>query len=573
MSFKIKSNRIIFILQKNLLEKNNFFVKSARSFLKQDPGLLIAYGILFLIWILNVDAIPWLDAANEVAKKQIYFYQGDFGAYKQAIGMYATPDGLVMDHPLGRIAILTAFLLIFGMNSFAATLPGFLLNLAAVFSIYKICIKFANPNCARIAAILLACDPLFIATSIHTLPDHFYAAVALVACYAYSYNKTKLWCVALVVAALTKETALLLIFAFIGQWIISVPFSLREKKILDYKKILIPIAVVCLYFLYLKIIKSFGVGPWSFAGKSGFASVVENLHDLVGLKRLIMGNFFEHYNWLSLTIFNFQWLINALACWWFVVFFASKFKKNEEGLSEISLCIARIVMSALTLIFIYFAYYFFEWKNYILSIGVFIILPTAYFFSVTLAYHLQKNKSYYFESPFFAIFLMATMHVCLVLTFNTWSIPRYVLPVTVFLIIPASFFVDFLSCHVGKTVRYFLYAAGLCVMAVRFFVSADPITSELKDSNGQLVYAVERLYGETYYRDRVSNLDFVVYNNQYLSMLSKRSDWYRELADLKLDAQGYIQAIRCNDLSADDYHVLAAFTDFSKNYEGYCHRE
>lgn len=548
------------VLKKYISRVSHYTVETYKKILTQDSGLLFAFFIVILVWAINANSIAWLDAAWELAHKELLFYRGDFKTYL---------DGITFDHPLGRLFVLTLFLKIFGLHAFATTLPGMLLNLAAVFSIFSLCKRYGSINSARIAAILLACDPIFIATSLHTLPDHYFTAIMLVACYAYASNRMILWSVALIAIVLNKETALLLIFAFIGQWVISIPFFLKEKKKIHYERVLIPILALIIFQLYIYISEHyFNHARWTYAGSSGFSSAWDNLVNItVKLRKLWSGNWTEHLNLLNLTVFNFQWIINILAYWWFTIIFfdalkaASPLLATHKKIQTINI----VTMFLIAGILFWLAYFVMELTQYIIPFTVAIILPSAYFLSELINIKIKKINTNYFSTPLLAIIMFVIAYICLVSTYDTFATPRYSLPVTVFLIIPAALFVDFLSVHIGKGVRLFLYAMGFLIMTIRFFSSIDPVTDRLSLYHYPGFDKVI-VHGELIYLSRLGVMDTAVYNGQYLIMVSRRT------ALIRAYANGHSKiAPPCNILDDAQWRLIENFTNFDwSDHKGDC---
>jgi hypothetical protein len=120
-----------------------------------------------------------------------------------------------------------------------------------------------------------------------------------------------------------------------------------------------------------------------------------------------------------------------------------------------------------------------------------------------------NRKDLWFYSP---IIVFVFLYVFLVVSFPTWSIPRYVLPVLPFLYI-------FIAAHLWK--KRLVLGLTFFISIISLFHSVDPVS--------HYFYKEQEILGQKFYQVPNSGYDGITYNMQYF-LYTKRvnEEYYKE---------------------------------------------
>ncbi len=152
------------------------------------------------------------------------FFWDELGVYSRAAMHLAVhglsllpdsmPDVLSRGHPLLTPFIFGTTFKLFGVSQLTARLTGLLIYFIGVGFGFKILARYMNAMWAAAFLFCIAIQPAFIAQSVLVLPETLLMTLTLAAIYAYLTQKHfGLW-IALSLAVLTKESALVLPIAF-----------------------------------------------------------------------------------------------------------------------------------------------------------------------------------------------------------------------------------------------------------------------------------------------------------------------------------------------------------------------
>ena len=135
---------------------------------------------------------------------------------------------------------------------------------------------------------------------------------------------------------------------------------------------------------------------------------------------------------------------------------------------------------------------------------------------------LRKNKLTIFKltsglKTFYVIFIFNFVYIISVLSFQTYTIPRYVLPVIPFLLIGTSFCLETITKK-SSALKIYLSVPLVIFVVIRLFMSADPISS--------LLWGKTNILGENMYsiHRHLAGNDGITYNMQYAQIVKKRTE-------------------------------------------------
>lgn len=125
------------------------------------------------------------------------------------------------------------------------------------------------------------------------------------------------------------------------------------------------------------------------------------------------------------------------------------------------------------------------------------------------------KQSFQKKLVFLVIFLFIFTYLLTVLSLQTYTIPRYALPLIPFIIIFLSKSITSLK---NKTLSYSLTTLVLCLVFVSLFFSADPVAKRIWGEN--------KIFNQTVYglSNRLAGNDGLTYNLQYLLIAKDRSN-------------------------------------------------
>lgn len=356
-------------------------------------------------------------------------------------------------HPPLKLIATFPFYYFMGISPLSYSILGIVFGILGIISIYLLSKDLFGKSSANLSAIFLSLYPLFISNSIFSMRDTMITTLITTA--LLSYKKQKMFSYALFTsfAVLTKETALLLpIIVIIGEII----FSSHRKK-LTLKNIInkiyffLPFLV---FYIWKIILNSYGKTSWNewiFADAQNKGVVFVILNNLISL------NFINPYaiqHWKQLIFLNFNWIYLSIILLGLATYIL-KIKKGKFTNNKDDLKIISI-----------------------------------------------------------CIFLVIT-YLLTVLSLQTYTIPRYALPIIPFLIIGIAKYISHIKT---KLIRSLISAIIILVMVISLFNSIDPIAIRIW---GKTQIFNESLYGNN---NHLAGNDGITYNMQYLLIARERSE-------------------------------------------------
>lgn len=356
-------------------------------------------------------------------------------------------------HPPLKITFLSFLYLIFGVNQFVFTINGYLWGILGIVSFYYL-LKRVFSGSEIVGTLLLSTSPLFISSGIFGLTDYILTNLLIFTLFAYISKKYFLFILSLCAIVLVKETGLLIVGVFL---IIEIVYILTKKgKLLRLVPYTLPFLTYFLWDLFLKINGRGAWKDWIFtetADKGTFYTIVHNILTLQIFNKYAG----EHF--LQLFFLNFTWVM--------------------VGFSVVITC-----------------FIFYKKKNFKK-------------FLLQLATFDQKSK------VVLCIISFSVLYALTVLTLQTYTIPRYALPIIPFLILWFSVSVIQLKNYLVKTLSIFIV---FIFSTLGLFLSIDPIANTIWGKTNVLG---EELYATN---QKLSGNDGLTYNYQYLQIIKKRTN-------------------------------------------------
>ncbi len=353
-------------------------------------------------------------------------------------------------HPPLKVLALSSLYHILGIHSEIIILLGYISGIGGIISAFIIGKNISNLKTGGFFAIFLSVNPLFLSTSIFALTDYLLTNLILICIALLLEKKLFLYTLALIAIVLIKETGLLLLIIL---FILDLIYSKKKNlTTLPY------LASSAAYLYWQYFLHSLGKGAWSdyifasTADKGTFYTVVFNILTFQFI------NTYAYQQLLQLLFLNSNWIMIGLSICFTILFFTHK---NNR----------------------------------------------AHFIQMLLVKN-QKSKS------IAAIISFCFLYCISVLTLQTYTIPRYALPLIPFIIL---WFLVVVQKIRNKTLEKIFITFVFCVSAVSLFISLDPFASNLwgrKDFLGQKVYALDKT---------ISGNDGITYNLQFIKGANLRS--------------------------------------------------
>ena len=365
-------------------------------------------------------------------------------------------------HPPLKQILSSGFFRVFGVSQISFNLIGLTFGLLGIIFVYLLARRLTNKSSALIASFLFAIYPLYISAGIFSLIDFLLTVVVLGAIYFYSVENYFFYSLFAALAFLSKETGILLALAIL---MVEVALDLRSLfssrkgrglNLLSWILVFFPFLVAFAWNSFLKSRGGAFWQDWNFSEVSEKGSVYTIAHNLLTLNFL---NKYAYQNWKELLILNFNWVYTLLGVLGIIFIFS---RKKFESIMNII-----------------------------------------------------KDKK--IHKPVFVIILFCAFYFFAVLTFQTYTIPRYGLPLGPFLVMGASFSLTALL----KKYKLFsgpALALIISISLVRLFLSVDPISI--------IIWGREKVLEQKVYslRKSLAGNDGITYNLQYLQIAKKRSD-------------------------------------------------
>lgn len=356
-------------------------------------------------------------------------------------------------HPPGKEFITFPFFVLLGVNRYSYTLIGPLFGVIGIVFFYLLTLKTFGKTPARIASFLLAINPLFLSVGIFSLTDFLLVVFAIGSFYFYLSRKNLLLSIFLSLSFLVKETGLIIPISMIAIEFISI------KKLRTFTTFLLalftPFLIAYTWYSFLKIQDKPLWSDWNFSETASQGSVYTVFHNLITFSFL---NKFALQNWLHLFILNFNWvywLISVIG----LIHILSRFKGKK----------------------------------------------------IRFLINMQSGKTLLSITIFFFLYSLT------VLSFQTYTIPRYTLPLIIFPLLGISESLYIFSKYHKIRIAILLIPVIL-ITGFSLFFSLDPISIAF--------WGREKVLGEEIYaiRKKLAGSDGITYNMQYAIISKKRTN-------------------------------------------------
>lgn len=452
------------------------------------------FSILIFVLLLMpfLGALPYMDGSIDFV--QIFsFFTGGFPK------LFSNMSGV---HPPLKVMLGSLFLKTFGVSPLAYNLLGLALGIAALIAIWFLVKKLVNHKVAGISVLLLSSTPLFLASSFFAATDFMLTCLVLISLALYIYNKKVLLTIALCLLVMTKETALLLpvVLLLVESFFALYKWHLKTYNFhwKNFMADFLPAVLPLLLFLgWLEFLKYNNRGVWSewlFTSSTNtntFSLILGNIFNLTFLNK------YAFQNWNQLLLLNFNWIITGTNIIGTIYYLWHLQDKQKEKIRT-SIISANIHLKTITLIVLFCA-------------------------------------SYYL----------------LVLSLQTWTIPRYGLPViTLALILFATYIYE-----LTKRKLLLKIIVTIILISVTYFAlykSVDPVSKTLWDK-GNFIH--EEMYNLP---DKLAGNDGLFYNLQALKIAKQRSDLIYQANDKGI----ILHSAQCNWILTKEYIDKQIFTIF-----------
>lgn len=358
-------------------------------------------------------------------------------------------------HPPLKIFLYDFLYSIFGIHAAITTLTGYLWGILGIVSFFLLLKKLA-PGSEKIGTLLLALNPLFLAAGLFSLTDYILTNLLLTTLTAYVFKKKIIFVICLSGLVLTKETGLLapIIFLIIGLLVFLKNKFHKEKT--DFFLYSIPLAAYYIWGLFLKTQNKSSWNDWIFAETKNQGTFYTIFHNITTLH---IFNKFAAQHFLQLFFLNFNWIIIAISI--YITIIILKRKENRKK-----------IVHKITL---------FD----------------------------AQSKTVLF------ILIFCILYVLTVLTLQTYTIPRYALPIIPFLILWFSVVATQLKNLLIRITAIFVI---FLFTILGLFFSIDPIANALW---GKVEVLGQNVYATNYH---LSGNDGLTYNYQYLLIIKERTE-------------------------------------------------
>lgn len=371
-------------------------------------------------------------------------------------------------HPPLKIIASSILIRFIPLLPFSYNLLGIIFGIAGIFGIYYFSLITFTKKEAIISSSLLAISPLFIANTVFGLFDYMLTVFIIIALYFYIKRQFVTYAVFASLCVLTKEPGLILVFTVL---LIEIIFEIKNilnkniKSVINIIYCLIPLIPWYLWTIYLDMNHKSMWNDYVF-------SDVKSTPFAVVLHNLLFLNIFTEYtreHWSQLFILNFNWIL-----WLFIAFSLLTYLLKK--------LFGKVVLN--------------ETKK-------------------------NKNKA----KALITIITFCFFYLFTILTFPTYTIPRYALP-----LIP--FFVIFISLAItsikNNFIKLFMLILVYSIFLISLFFSLDPISTfiwHVRAIGNQNLYSLDRT---------IAGNDGITYNYQYLLLVKERTNLIRKIEDNKI---------------------------------------
>ena len=427
-----------------------------KSFIKENYPLLIAVIVFIALLFPYWGILPYLDGNIDLVQAKD-FYEG---SYRQLFNNWRSI------HPPVKVWLVSGAFKIFGVYPEVYSTIGMVFGLIGLTSLWQLLKDKFNRFGASLAVLLFASYPIVLANGLFAMPDFMLACLLPLVFYLYKARKIFLLTIVLVICSLIKETALLLPASILLTELIYFFAGLFTKKKALIQKI-IPILLLIIPFIIFFVWHDF----LSQSGKDVWSDWIFTDNPEIGSLQLVLRNIFTlgfinefaFQNWAHLFILNYNWVF------WIIILIAASYSLWQMGFQHKSNIFSKLKRGTAT---------------------------TKVIISAII---------------FFLIYCVA------VLSFQTYTITRYVLPVIPLMLIATAGALSKLSnlLPYGKWIISILLIPFLITI---LFYSNDFISTS--------IWGTTEIAGKDYYslHQHLSGNDGLVYNLQSASLAKLRSE-------------------------------------------------
>jgi 4-amino-4-deoxy-L-arabinose transferase-like glycosyltransferase len=416
--------------------------------------VLIPIIVFSILFSQGVGSIPYLDG-------NIQFLM-DFSFHSGGLEALLGNSSWGSVHPPFKQFVSSVFFSLFGVNQLVYTSIGWLIGICAIYFFYQLTKSLINKSVAKTSGLFLAASPIFISVGLFSLADYYLTLLIIASFLALSKRKYPFYALAASLAILTKETGFVLAVSVFFSEFIQTAFSYWKTKSVDIGLILknlfliiSPLIVGLLWIAFLNSQDAKVWGDWNFSQTADKGTIYTIYHNLIS------GDFLNKYayqNWQQLFLLNLNWI------YWLVI----------VGGSFLSLpfIIKRI------------------------KTGKFIFTAKVGTISTIIVFFIAYNLS--------------------VLSFQTYTIPRYSLPLIPIMLLAFSYFLLKIEkfFHIRPIYSVVFFAP---ILFLQLFLSVDPVSNKIWGKTivlGQEIYALNR---------SLAGNDGITYNLQYLLISKNRT--------------------------------------------------
>jgi 4-amino-4-deoxy-L-arabinose transferase-like glycosyltransferase len=377
-------------------------------------------------------------------------------------------------HPPLKLLISYFFYSLLGISAISYSLPGILIGVVGIAAIYFLTKTISTSKAAMITALVFSLHPLFISNSIFYMRDQLLTVLLITSLLFYAKRKFLAYATFCSLAIMTKETAMLLPVSVLAAEIILL--AIRRKFVIkDLLSKLLLLFPFLVYLLWKLYLDSNQKSSWNewIFTDNKSGSAIGTV-----INNLISLEFLNPYafqHWKQLFFLNFNWVL------------------------------------------------------VLVSIMVFILIASKTKFSFLKS---SENKGVILTMIFFSLAYFFT-----VLTIQTYTIPRYALPLIPFIVISFGISVSLIK---NRFLSQGLVFACISIIIISLFTSVDPLARK--------IWGLQEIFGQTIYstNEHLAGNDGITYNIQYLLISKERSDLIR-----KGNEQGLIFSKYCRWIFPD----------------------
>lgn len=359
-------------------------------------------------------------------------------------------------HPPFKLWLTDILYAVFGIHPFVYNIIGLLFGIIGIISLFGLAKIIMGRQTARFSGLLLSLSPLFLACSLFAMRDFILTALLLASLYFYSKRHFVWYAVCASAMLLTKETGVLLSLSIVFIEFLYGKMWLKEKdKIKKIWCLFVPLLTFLGWLWFLSLNHQKAWGDWLFTPTADKGTFYTILYNLGTLH---VFNPYANEQWLHLFVLNFNWV------YWLTIF-----------------------------------------------IGLIWSLP-----SLKQGFLLVKQGNQQTKTVM-SLLIFSFLYILLILTIQTYTIPRYVLPVVPCMIIGVAWSIQKILKHntrlgiVGSIIIF-------STTSIALFFSFDPLSAYLW---GKTTVMDQSMYG---LNNGISGGDGITYNMQYLFMAKQRSD-------------------------------------------------